>query len=94
MLSILIENSPREQWLSGVFLLLAGLVIFPALIALLMPLARWMNGFWIESDAGQWVLTGTRIFLALGCGTLALAGLGRLAVYSFAQSGLIANPWQ
>lgn len=93
MLGLFLENTPREQLLMGVFLLLAGLVIFPAMLALLMPVVNWMNSPWADAN---WWLAGwryTKGLMVLACCWFVLLGAGRLAVYSFAKAGLIVSPW-
>lgn len=93
MTAFFLENGPREQLLMGAFLLLAGLVIFPAMFSVMMPIVKWMNSGWADAD---WWQKGWRYlqgFAVFACGLFTLLGAGRLLVYSCFKAGLLNNPW-
>lgn len=94
MLSIFIEDSPRMQLLTGVFFLLAGLVIFPTMLRLMLPMVEWMNGFWSHTDWWQTSFHWTKRFFILPLSMFVLIGSGRLAIYSFVKAGIMQSPWQ
>lgn len=93
VISLFLENGPREQLLMGAILLLAGLVIFPTMLAFMMPVVKWMNTGWSDTE---WWQTGWRLMrglLVFGCAWFVLLGAGRLLVYSCVKAGLLNNPW-
>lgn len=94
MLGILIEDSPREQLLMGVFLLLAGLVIFPWLISWMKPVVEWMNRPWSNAAWWQASYKATDGIFLFACSMFVVLGAGRLAIYSFVKAGLMASPWR
>jgi len=93
MLGFFLEDSPHQQLLMGVFLLVAGLVIFPAMLSFLLPFAKWMNGFWSDQAWWQSAFKIIKYFMALGCTFFIVLGAGRLAVYAFVKARLIESPW-
>ena len=93
MTAFFLENGPREQLLMGAILLLAGLVLFPALLSVMMPVVKWMNSGWADAD---WWQAGWRLmkgFAVVVCAWFVLLGASRLLVYSCIRAGLIDNPW-
>ncbi|WP_338241741.1 hypothetical protein [Aurantiacibacter hainanensis] len=93
MISLFLEEGPRQQLLMRVFLLLAGLLLFPALLSVMMPAVKWMNSGWSETS---WWQSGWRFvqgLMVIGCAWFTLLGAGRLLVYSCVKAGLLGNPW-
>lgn len=77
----------------GLFLMLAGLVIFPTILSFMLPVVEWMNP-WSDQQWWQSVWRFTKWFMMFGCGFFVLLGVGRLLVYSFVKAGLMLSPWQ
>ena len=46
LLSLLIEESPREQVFVGAFLLIGGFLIIPFMASHLIQLAQWVHSGW------------------------------------------------
>lgn len=92
-MSLIIESSPRDQLFMGAFLLLAGVVLLPAMASVMMPFAKWMNEG--VADMAWWQTTwdSTKLLIAFSCTMIALLGLARLMVYSLVKAGLIGSPW-
>ena len=93
VIQILLEESPRAQLGMGVLLLVAGLVIFPAMLSVLAPLVKWMNSPWAGTDWWQAGWKYTKGLMALICCYFVLLGAGRLAIFSFVKTGLMPSPW-
>lgn len=93
VLQFFLEDSPRAQIGMGVLLLAAGLVIFPAMLSVMMPLVKWMNSPWAGAEWWQVGWKYTKGLIAFICSYFVLLGAGRLAIYSFVKAGLMRNPW-
>ena len=93
MVSFLLEDRPGDQLLMGAFFLLAGLVIFPAMLSFALPLVKWMNAAWAEADWWKTGWTITKGIMLFACSWFVILGAGRLAIYSFVKAGLMESPW-
>ena len=94
VLSLLIEESPREQVFVGAFLLIGGLLILPFMLSYLIELAQWVHSGW--SHHGWWKASWrvTQGLAAIACGWLALLGAAKLSVYGLVRASIMHNPWQ
>lgn len=94
LLSLLIEESPREQVFVGAFLLIGGLLILPFMLSYLIQLAQWVHSGW--SHHGWWKIAwrATLGLMPIACGWIALLGAAKLSVYGLVRAGIMHDPWQ
>jgi len=89
------EKSATDQFGSGLFFLVAGLLITPYLAAGLVWVAEKMNSTLLGSLM-EWQVRGFiigRYFFAVCGAVIAALGAARLAIYMAVRSGLIPAPW-
>ena len=94
LLDIFTKESPGDQLILGLFLLLAGLVIVPFVAPQMIAVVTWMHGSLAEQAWHQAGMRLARYFFTFGSAYFAVLGTGYLVVYACAKSGLIGTPWK